>query len=120
NFENLVKDPAAAVTSVTDTLDTSTVTLTATSTVAEGGTVVYTASVGAPVTGSPVIVTLANGQTITIAVGASSGTVNAVVSNDVLSGHAPVSNSITNVSGGNYDNLVADKTPVSTSVTDTV
>ena len=120
NFENLVKDPAAAVTSVTDTLDTSTVTLTATSTVAEGGTVVYTASVGAPVTGLPVIVTLANGQTITIAVGASSGTVNAVVSNDVLSGHAPVSNSITNVSGGNYENLVADKTPVSTSVTDTV
>ncbi|MCP2229516.1 surface adhesion protein [Pseudomonas silensiensis] len=120
NFENLVKDPAAAVTSVTDTLDTSTVTLTATSAVAEGGTVVYTASVGAPVTGSPVIVTLANGQTITIAVGASSGTVNAVVSNDVLSGHAPVSNSITNVSGGNYENLVADKTPVSTSVTDTV
>ncbi|AHZ70396.1 putative calcium-binding outer membrane-like protein [Pseudomonas mandelii JR-1] len=120
NFENLVKDPAAAVTSVTDTLDTSTVTLTATSTVAEGGTVVYTASVGAPVTGSPVIVTLANGQTITIAVGASSGTVNAVVSNDVLSGHAPVSNSITNVSGGNYENLVADKTAVSTSVTDTV
>ncbi|MHC8330001.1 retention module-containing protein [Pseudomonas sp. LB1P83] len=120
NFENLVKDPAAAVTSVTDTLDTSTVTLTATSTVAEGGTVVYTASVGAPVTGSPVIVTLANGQTITIAVGASSGTVNAVVSNDVQSGHAPVSNSITNVSGGNYENLVADKTPVSTSVTDTI
>ncbi|MDI1332866.1 retention module-containing protein [Pseudomonas sp.] len=120
NFENLVKDPAAAVTSVADTLDTSTVTLTATSTVAEGGTVVYTASVGAPVTGSPVIVTLANGQTITIAVGASSGTVNAVVSNDVLSGHAPVSNSITNVSGGNYENLVADKAPVSTSVTDTV
>ncbi|MHC8392103.1 retention module-containing protein [Pseudomonas sp. LB3P93] len=120
NFENLVKDPAAAVTSVTDTLDTSTVTLTATSTVAEGGTVVYTASVGAPVTGSPVIVTLANGQTITIAVGASSSTVNAVVSNDVLSGHTAVSNSITNVSGGNYENLVADKTPVSTSVTDTI
>ena len=120
NFENLVKDPVAAVTSVTDTLDTSTVTLTATSSVAEGGTVVYTASVGAPVTGSPVIVTLSNGQTITIDIGKSSGTVNAVVSNDVLSGHAPLTNSITNVSGGNYENLVADKTPVSTSVTDTV
>ncbi len=120
NFENLVKDSAAAVTSVTDTLDTSTVTLTATGSVAEGGTVVYTASVGAPVTGSPVIVTLANGQTITIDVGKSSGTVNAVVSNDVLNGHAPVTNSITNISGGNYENLVADKTPVSTRVTDTV
>jgi len=120
NFENLVKDPAAAVTSVTDTLDTSTVTLTATSSVAEGGTVVYTASVGAPVTGSPVIVNLANGQTITIDIGKSSGTVNAVVSNDVVNGHAPVTNSITSISGGNYENLVADKTPVSTSVTDTV
>ncbi|WP_164450309.1 immunoglobulin-like domain-containing protein, partial [Pseudomonas viridiflava] len=28
--------------------------------------------------------------------------------------------SITNVSGGNFENLVADKTPVSTTVTDTV
>ncbi|MHC8356452.1 retention module-containing protein [Pseudomonas sp. LB3P81] len=120
NFENLVKDPAAAVTTVTDTLDTSAVTLTATSSVAEGGTVVYTASVGAPVTGSPVIVTLANGQTITIGIGKSSGTVNAVVSNDVLSDHAPLTNSITKVSGGNYENLTADQTPVSTSVTDTV
>ncbi|WP_095133360.1 retention module-containing protein [Pseudomonas sp. Irchel s3h14] len=121
NFENLVKSPAAAVTTVTDTLDTSTVTLTASnSSVAEGGTVVYTASVGAPVTGSPVVVTLSNGQTITIGIGKSSGTVNAVVSNDVLSGHAPLTNSITKVSGGNYENLIADKTPVSTSVTDTV
>ncbi|KJZ42862.1 retention module-containing protein [Pseudomonas fluorescens] len=120
NFESLVKSPAEAVTSVTDTLDTSTVTLTANGTVAEGGTVVYTASVGAPVTGSPVVVTLSNGQTITIGVGQSSGTVNAVVSNDVLSGHAPLTNSITKVSGGNYENLIADKTPVSTSVTDTV
>ncbi|WP_148710203.1 immunoglobulin-like domain-containing protein, partial [Pseudomonas lini] len=53
NFENLATNPTAAVTEVTDTLDTSTVNLTATSTVAEGGTVVYTASVSAPVTGSP-------------------------------------------------------------------
>ncbi|MGF6129012.1 hypothetical protein QF019_004236 [Pseudomonas frederiksbergensis] len=119
NFENLATDPAAAVTNVTDTIDTSTVTLTATSSVAEGGTVVYTASVGAPVTGAPVIVSLANGQTITIDIGKSSGTVNAVAPNDALTGHAPLSNSITNVSGGNYENLVADKTPVSTTVTDT-
>jgi hypothetical protein len=53
---------------VTDTIDTTTVKLTDTS-VAEGGTVTYTATVGAPVTGSPVVVTLANGQTITIEVG---------------------------------------------------
>ncbi|WP_033053886.1 immunoglobulin-like domain-containing protein, partial [Pseudomonas mandelii] len=86
NFENLVTSPAAAVTEVTDTLDTSTVSLTANGTVAEGGTVVYTASVSAEVTGSPVVVTLSNGQTITIPVGASSASVNFTAPNDALAG----------------------------------
>ncbi|MFZ3280997.1 LapA family giant adhesin [Pseudomonas sp.] len=120
NFENLVPSTTPAVTDVTDTIDTSTVKLTATETAAEGGTVTYTATVGAPVTGSPVIVTLANGQNITIEVGKTTGTVTTTAPNDVLAGHAPLTNSITNVSGGNYENLVADKTPVSTTVTDTV
>ncbi|GLH45063.1 hypothetical protein RS3R6_07860 [Pseudomonas atacamensis] len=120
NFENLVPSTAPAVTSVTDTIDTTTVKLSATATAAEGGNVVYTATVGAPVTGSPVVVTLANGQNITIAVGQTTGTVTAVAPNDALTGNAPLTNSITNVSGGNFENLVADKTPVSTTVTDTV
>jgi len=120
NFENLVPSTVPAVTDVTDTIDTSTVKLTATETAAEGGTVTYTATVGAPVTGSPVIVTLANGQNITIEVGKTTGTVTTTAPNDVLAGHAPLTNAITNVSGGNYENLVADKTPVSTTVTDTV
>ncbi|MEB0229145.1 immunoglobulin-like domain-containing protein, partial [Pseudomonas sp. 10S4] len=113
NFENLVTNPAAAVTNVTDTIDTSTVTLKADPSAAEGGTVTYTASVGQPVTGSPVTVTLANGQTITIDIGKTSGTVTAIAPNDALNGHVPLTNSISNVSGGNYENLVADKTPVS-------
>jgi uncharacterized protein YegL len=120
SFENLVPSTVPAVTDVTDTIDTSTVKLTATETAAEGGTVTYTATVGAPVTGSPVVVTLANGQSITIEVGKTTGTVSTTAPNDVLAGHAPLTNSITNVSGGNYENLVADKTPVSTTVTDTV
>ncbi|WP_150775413.1 retention module-containing protein, partial [Pseudomonas fluorescens] len=120
NFENLVPSTVPAVTDVTDTIDTSTVKLTATETAAEGGTVTYTATVGAPVTGSPVVVTLANGQNITIEVGKTTGTVTTTAPNDVMAGHAPLTNSITNVSGGNYENLVADKTPVSTTVTDTV
>ncbi|WP_343599134.1 retention module-containing protein, partial [Pseudomonas sp.] len=118
NFENLAVDSSPAVTSVNDTVDTSTVTLTATPSVAEGGTIVYTATVDAPVTGSPVVVTLTNGQTITIPVGQSSGTATGAVSNDFYQGDTPVTNSISNVSGGNYENLVADKTTVSTSVTD--
>ncbi|MFJ2492708.1 LapA family giant adhesin [Pseudomonas iridis] len=120
NFEKLVPSTTPAVTSVTDTIDTTTVKLTATGTAAEGGNVVYTATVGAPVTGSPVVVTLANGQTITIGVGQTTGTATFVAPNDVLTGHAPITNSITDVTGGNYENLVADKTPVSTTVTDTV
>ncbi|MFJ3374126.1 retention module-containing protein [Pseudomonas sp. NPDC086112] len=120
NFENLVPSTAPAVTSITDTLDTSTVTLNATASATEGGTVTYTATVGAPVTGSPVTVSLANGQTITIEVGKTTGTVTTAAPNDALAGHAPLTNSITSVSGGNYENLVADKTPVSTIVTDTV
>ncbi|WP_414892107.1 retention module-containing protein, partial [Pseudomonas serboccidentalis] len=120
NFENLVPSTVPAVTEVTDTIDTSTVKLTADTSVAEGGTVTYTATVGAPVTGSPVVVTLANGQTITIDIGKTTGTVTTTAPNDALTGHEPLNNSITNVSGGNYENLVADKTPVSTTVTDTV
>ncbi|TFH83442.1 retention module-containing protein, partial [Pseudomonas kribbensis] len=120
NFENLVPSTVPAVTEVTDTIDTSTVKLTADTSVAEGGTVTYTATVGAPVTGSPVTVTLANGQQITIEVGKTTGSVTTTAPNDVLNGHAPLTNSITDVSGGNYENLVADKTPVSTTVTDTV
>ncbi|MDD1011703.1 large adhesive protein, partial [Pseudomonas shahriarae] len=118
NFENLVPSTTPAVTEVTDTVDTSTVKLTADTSVAEGGTVTYTATVGAPVTGSPVVVTLANGQSITIAVGQTTGTVTAAAPNDALAGNAPLTNSITNVTGGNYEDLVADKTPVSTTVTD--
>ncbi|WP_332769916.1 immunoglobulin-like domain-containing protein, partial [Pseudomonas koreensis] len=120
NFENLVPSTTPAITSVTDTIDTTTVKLTATATAAEGGNVVYTATVGAPVTGSPVVVTLANGQTITIGVGQTTGTATTTAPNDALTGHAPTTNSITNVTGGNFENLVADKTPVSTNVTDTV
>ncbi|WP_177408892.1 immunoglobulin-like domain-containing protein, partial [Pseudomonas sp. R9(2017)] len=105
-------------TTVTDVQDTTTVTLTATPSVTEGGTILYTATVGAPVTGSPVVVTLTNGQSITIPVGQSSGTATGAVSNDVYQDHAAVTNSISNVTGGNFENLVADKSQVSTSVTD--
>ncbi|WP_313741681.1 immunoglobulin-like domain-containing protein, partial [Pseudomonas sp.] len=118
NYENLVANQAAVTTTVTDTVDTSTVTLTATPSVAEGGSIVYTASVSAPVTGTPVVVKLANGETITIAVGQSSGTVSTPVSNDVYQGHAPVTNSISTVSGGNYENLVANKAATTTTVSD--
>ncbi|WP_434602465.1 retention module-containing protein [Pseudomonas sp. Z4-7] len=119
NFENLVPNTAPAVTDVTDTLDTSTVSLTATSTVGEGGVVVYTASVNAPVTGAPLVVTLSNGQSITIPVGASSGSVNFTAPNDALAGGSNLSVKIDDAKGGNYENLEIDGKPADTAVTDT-
>ncbi|MBC3414352.1 hypothetical protein HU720_23955, partial [Pseudomonas sp. SWRI51] len=66
DFEKLEVNPTPAETQVTDTIDTSTVTLTASNnSVAEGGTITYTASVNHEVTGSDLVVKLANGQTIT-------------------------------------------------------
>ncbi|CDF92448.1 RTX toxin, putative [Pseudomonas sp. SHC52] len=118
NFEHLVPSTAPAVTTVTDTLDTSTVSLSATSTIAEGGTVVYTASVNAPVTDAPLVVTLSNGQTITIPVGASSGSVNFIAPNDALAGGNSLSVKIDDAKGGNYEKLDIDGKPANTAVTD--
>ncbi|MBS7598756.1 retention module-containing protein [Pseudomonas sp. RC2C2] len=117
DFEKVEVDPTAAVTEVTDTIDTSTVTLTATPSVAEGGVVTYTASVTAPVTGSALVVTLANGQQITIPVGSSSGTVDFVAPNNVHTTNPDLTNSITGTTGGNYEKLDTAGNPVTT-VTD--
>nr|NLU59559.1 hypothetical protein [Pseudomonas sp. BIGb0427] len=88
---------------MTDTIDTSTVTLTATPSVTEGGVVTYTASVTAPVTGSALVINLANGQQITIPVGSSTGTVDFVAPNNVHTTNPDLTNSITSTTGGNYE-----------------
>ncbi|WP_176244862.1 immunoglobulin-like domain-containing protein, partial [Pseudomonas sp. B11(2017)] len=119
DFENLVTSGTPAVTTVNDTIDTSTVSLTATANVAEGETVVYTATVTAPVTGSPLVVTLSNGQTITIAVGETTGTVNFVAPNSPLAGGSSLSVTINGASGGNYEKLDVDGKSADTAVSDT-
>ena len=71
NFEQVVNGPAVSTT-VTDEGDQTTITLTASATtVSEGGSITYTASVNHPVTETPLVVTLSNGQSITIPVGQS-------------------------------------------------
>uniref|UniRef100_UPI00117B5003 retention module-containing protein n=1 Tax=Pseudomonas sp. R9(2017) TaxID=1981674 RepID=UPI00117B5003 len=117
NFEKLDLSTTPAVTAITDSIDTSTVTLTATPSVTEGGVITYTASVTAPVTGTPLVITLANGQSITIPVNASSGSVDFIAPNNVYTTNTPVTNSITGVTGGNYEKLDTAGTP-STTVTD--
>ncbi|MBY8932034.1 retention module-containing protein, partial [Pseudomonas sp. Wu6] len=64
----LTLDPNPAVTQITDTIDTTTVTLTAGSNVTEGGQITYTATLTNPAQ-TPVNVTLSNGSVITIKAG---------------------------------------------------
>ncbi|MGR4975365.1 LapA family giant adhesin, partial [Pseudomonas sp. LARHCG127] len=124
NFESLVPSTVPAVTTITDSVDPTTVTLTATPTVNENGTITYTATLtdanGNPVTAQngPVTVTLDSGKTITIAAGASSGALDVAVGNDVYQGPTTVTESIASASGGNLEAIAPNTAPVSTVVSD--
>ncbi|MFA2535928.1 immunoglobulin-like domain-containing protein, partial [Pseudomonas chlororaphis subsp. aurantiaca] len=74
NFENLVPNPTPAVTTITDSPDTTGLTLTANGTVVEGGQITYTATL-TNLAQTPVTVTLSNGSTITIDARKTTGTV---------------------------------------------
>jgi large repetitive protein len=117
-FEVVTLNPAPAVTTVSDTIDTTTATLTATPSVAEGGAITYTVTLTAPVAGSPVTVTLAGGQVITIGVGTASGTATSSAPDNVYAGGGSVVNSIASIAGGNFENLVANPAAANTALTD--
>ncbi|MEB0099665.1 immunoglobulin-like domain-containing protein, partial [Pseudomonas sp. DC1.2] len=70
--------------------------------------------------GSDVVVTLGNGEKITIPVGQTGASINVNAPNDVYNGAAPVKTEITGTTGGDFENLGANKTPVETTVTDKV
>src|SRR3546814_14537275 len=90
-------------TTVTDVQDTTGLTLSATDTVAEGGSIVYTATL-TNAAGSPVTVTLSNGAVINIAAGATTGTVTVDAStDDVYKDAGKVEVSIDNATGGNIE-----------------
>src|SRR6202008_2421270 len=121
NYEILSVSAGPAVTGVTGHVPRRTVRLSPTGAAGEGGTITYTASVGAPVTGSDVTVSLSSGQTITIPVGSSSGTVNVPVGDDLYAGTAVnVAATIASASGGNYESLSVSAVPAVTVVTDDV
>ncbi|MEB0098874.1 retention module-containing protein, partial [Pseudomonas sp. DC1.2] len=61
NFEQLTANPTPAVTTITDSVDTTSLTLTATGTVVEGGQITYTATLTNPAQ-TPVTVALSNGS----------------------------------------------------------
>ncbi|MGI2856428.1 retention module-containing protein, partial [Shewanella algae] len=105
-------------TTVNDTIDTTTVTLTAPAEVSEGGQITYTATVNnAPET--DLVLTLSNGASITIAAGQTEGTVTvAAPTDDVFVDAETLTVSIDNAQGGNFENLDTSDT-ASTLVNDT-
>ncbi|MGB2520131.1 retention module-containing protein, partial [Shewanella algae] len=117
NYENL--DLGNSVdTQVNDTIDTTTVTLTAPAEVNEGGQISYTATVNnAPET--DLVLTLSNGASITIAAGQTSGTVTVdAPSDDVFVDAETLTVGIDSAQGGNFENLDTSDT-ASTLVNDT-
>jgi surface adhesion protein len=120
NFENLVVNGAAATTTVSDSLDTTTVSLGASASVAEGGSIVYTASLTS-VAQTTVTVTLDNGAVITIAAGASSGSIGVAAPNDdVIADAGSITRNIASASGGDFESLAVDPAAATTAVADTI
>jgi hypothetical protein len=128
NFESLTTTSTVS-TNVTDDADATTVTLSSATNgqaIIEGNTITYTVTTGASVQGSPLVVSLSNGQTITIPVGQSSSTVTYTVrADDVYTQGTQTlaAVSISGTSGGNFEvvstsgsvnNTVVDDTDVTT------
>ncbi|MET0094698.1 MAG: immunoglobulin-like domain-containing protein, partial [Sedimenticola sp.] len=86
-----------------------------------GGTVTYTATVDTP-PASDLVITLSNGETITILAGEHSGTVDVVVEadEDAIVDATELSVHITGASGGGYDELTIESDPAVTEIVDTV
>ncbi|WP_143499440.1 retention module-containing protein, partial [Pseudomonas sp. Irchel 3H9] len=112
----ITTDPAPAVTQIADTIDTTTVTLTATPSVNEGGQIVYTATV-TNAAQTDVVIKLSNDLTITIEAGKTTGTVTADTPANLADGkNLAVSVTITEATGGNYENLAINPEPATSTV----
>src|SRR5207248_64808 len=119
NFEALTTT-STVTTTVADDSDASKIGRASCSDSTEGGAIVGTASVDAAVTGTPLVITLANGQTITLPVGQSSadGTPFLVRADDAYAqADDTLTVGITGTSGGNFEALTTTST-VTTTVAD--
>jgi len=120
NFEQLTPNPTPAQTTVNDSVDTTTATLTASPSVTEGGVITYTVTLSNPAQ-TPVTVTLSNGQTVTVEAGKTQGSVDfQTPANDVYNNGSTVSVTIENATGGNFEQLTPNPTPAQTTINDSV
>ncbi|WP_369692947.1 immunoglobulin-like domain-containing protein [Halomonas sp. BL6] len=120
NYEALDSDATAAVT-ISDDADATTITLSAPSAVTEGEPITVSASVNNAPQGSPLVITLSNGQQITIAVGETTGSVTFESRADDVyqQGTDTLNLSIESAEGGNYEALDSDATAAVTISDDT-
>lgn len=112
----------SASTEIVDTIDETTVSLGATASISEAETTVtYTATLTNASEGNTVV-TLDNGETITIGDGETSNFVNVTVpaDEDPYVDPTSIEVAITNATGGNFENLTFDATPAVTEITDTI
>ncbi|MEL0630912.1 immunoglobulin-like domain-containing protein, partial [Psychromonas aquatilis] len=118
NYETLNTDAVATIT-VTDTIATTTISLD-NPTVEEGGEITISASVDNAPVDTPLVVTLDNGETITIAVGDTTGSVTFANPNgdDAYVDGEELTYAIDSATGGNYEALNSDATSTVT-VSDT-
>ena len=107
----------SVVTTINDDTDITTVSLSATASVTEEGTITYTATLTNPAQGA-VTVNLSNGQVITIANGDTTGTVDVTASDDVYVGGGSENVTINTATGGNFEQLDVDGTPAVTTIND--
>ncbi|MBZ3666831.1 immunoglobulin-like domain-containing protein, partial [Pseudomonas monteilii] len=120
NFEQLTPNPTPAQTTINDSVDNTTATLTASPSVTEGGVITYTVTLSNPAQ-TPVTVTLSNGQTITVEAGKTQGSVDfQTPANDVYNNGSTVSVTIENATGGNFEQLTPNATPAQTTINDSV
>ncbi|WP_019557737.1 retention module-containing protein, partial [Thiomicrorhabdus arctica] len=111
-----------ATVTITDTIDDTGVSLSATTDITEAGAdVTYTATLTSASQGDTVV-TLDNGESITITDGQLTGTatVSVAASDDVYLDEGTMQAAITSATGGNFEKLVVDATPAVTKITDTV
>ena len=119
DFESLVAGTNATA-QIADTTDTTTLDLSATTVVNEGGVITYTATVDNAPKGN-LSISLSNGQSIIIQDGKLTGSVTFTTEVDDDTDDEIIDVYVTNTSGGNYENLVVgDGSSVINPVTTTV
>ncbi|WP_040394094.1 immunoglobulin-like domain-containing protein, partial [Catenovulum agarivorans] len=122
SFDNLVIDSAPLSINVSDTINETSLTLSASESVSEaGGQITYTATLSNPAQ-TQVTVTLASGHVITIEAEQTQGqiVVDFAAADDVYSESDSINDSIIDVSGGNFERLSFALDPVSTGIVDTI